>query len=322
MRRPSSLLLPAVLAVALSILPGLGSVGVRAADTPDGAVDALLDTIVSGEWDRIGPLVCEEKREEVLAEYDLVATFGGDGLDPQPLIDSLAFAIEGRRVTLLSETGDTGSVNVAGTLMASVDTEAARAWMVELLETFEQPTDEATVDQFLGEMLADLAQGSTLDATVDVVRVDGEWLVCDDLRSDAPEESFDPDATIAPVEGALCDLMSIEELNAATGLAFTDTVPFEGGCSWDADIMSDDYFNVSAYLEEGDLDVVRSVWTQGTEVTIAGFPAWATVNGTWVDLGDGLLTIMPWLTGESATGTIDPVALAAAVAAIVVPRLP
>ena len=42
--------------------------------------------------------------------------------------------------------------------------------------------------------------------------------------------SFDPDASLPPAVGALCDYLTVEELNAATGLAFVTATPFHGGC--------------------------------------------------------------------------------------------
>lgn len=321
MRRRSPALLSAAVAVTLSVLPGLAPAAVRAADTPDGAVDALLDAIVEKRWDQLGPLVCEERRDEVVSQYDLGQQLGGDDMDVQPLIDSITFTIDDRSVTVLSEDGDTASVELVGTLRATIDEELAREWMRALLEEFGQPSDDATIDQFLGEMTADMAEGEDLASVVEVIREDGQWLVCDDLEGDDPDETFDPGATMAPVEDALCDLMTVEEANAATGLAFVQTTPYSGGCSWDSDIMSEDYYSVSIYLEDGELEFIRDIW-EGEDVTIAGMPAWATENGTWIDIGDGLLTIMPWLLGDDAQTNVDPVELARQIGEIVVPRLP
>jgi hypothetical protein len=233
----------------------------------------------------------------------------------------MTFTIDGRDVSLLSEEGDTASVQMSGTLRVTIDETLARDWMKSLLEEVGQPTDDATVDTFLAEMTADMAEGEDLTATVEVIRENGEWLVCDDLSGEEPSETFDPGASLPPVEDALCDLMTIEEANTATGLSFVTTTPYSGGCSWDSDIMSDDYYSVSIYREDGDLEFIKGVW-EGEDVTIGGRPAWTTDNGTWVDLGDGLLVVMPWLLSDGAQETIDGRDLAIKVGEIVVPRLP
>lgn len=321
MRRRSPLLLSAALVIACSLVPGLAPLVARAADTPDGAVNAVLDTIVSKQWDQIGPLVCEAKRDEVAAQFDLSAAFSGDGIDAAPLVDAMTLTIDDRAVTVLSELEDSASVEISGLLRITVDEAVAREWVRQTLGAAGQPTDDATIDQFMGFFLSSMDEGTDLTSTVDVIRENGGWLLCDDLEEDVPDESFDPDASLPPAVGALCEFMTVEELNTATGLAFVSTTPFDGGCSWDSD-LSAEYYNVSLYQEDGELDFIKEVWTDGQELTIGGKPAWGTVNGTWVDLGDGLLTIMPYLDGAPSTESLDVIAFSQTIGDIVVPRIP
>lgn len=321
MRRRSPLLLSAALAMAVSLMPGLAPLVARAADTPDGAVNAVLDAIVSKQWDAIGPLVCEAKRDEVASQFDLSEAFSGDGIDAAPLVAAMTLTIDDRAVTVLSEVDDAASVRIEGLLRISVDETAARDWVRQTLEVSGQPTDDASIDQFMGFFLSSMEEGTDLASTVDVTRENGDWLMCDDLEEDTPDESFDPGASLPPAVGALCEHLTVEELNAATGLAFVSTTPFDGGCSWDSD-LSAEYYNVSLYQEEGELSFIKEVWTDGQDLTIGGRPAWGTVNGTWVDLGDGLLTIMPYLEGAPSTESLDVIAFSQAVGDIVVPRIP
>jgi hypothetical protein len=310
----------AALAMVCSALMVMAPVAVRAADTPDGAVIAVLDTVVAKDWDGIAPLVCEEKREEVAETFNLESSFSSDGVDAGALVDAMSLSIPDRSVTVLSEVGDTATVEMAGTLMIAVDRDGARDWIRQTLEATEQPTDDATVEQYLDFFIASLEEGEDISATVDVVRENGAWLLCDDMIGEDPGESFDPGASAPPVENPLCDLMTIEELNAATGLAFVSTSPYTDGCTWDSDFDTE-YYNVSVYREEGELDFIKQVWTDGQDLTIAGLPAWATDLGTWVDLGDGLLNILPYLEGAPSTEALDPIAFAQTVGEIVVPRL-
>ncbi len=314
--RRSSLLLSAMLVVSASLAAGLTA---QAADTPEGAVDALLDTILAKDWDGLAPLVCEAKRDEVAAQFDLTQVYGGEGIDAGPLVDAMALRIDGRAVSLLSEVEGTASVQLRGTLHIAVDAAVAREWVRQSLEATGQPTDDTTVEQFLAFFLESMEEGSDLTSTVDVTREAGDWRVCDDLVDD-PGASFDPGASLPPPVDPLCDLMTPAELNAATGLLFVSATPYDGGCSWDSD-AADEYYNVSIYREDGDLEFIKQVWTDGQDVTIGGMPAWATPDGTWVDLGNGLLTIMPYLDGAASTASVDPVAFARTVGDIVVARL-
>jgi hypothetical protein len=303
------------------VLPLLQPFTVRAADTPVAAVDAVLDAIVAKDLEASAPLVCEEKRDEVVGAFDLATLYGASGPDAGTLVDALRLSIEGRAVTELSQVEDTASVQVEGTLVAGVDETTARAWVGRALQLAGQPTDDASVDGFLADFLAVLAAGTDLTSTVDVVRRDGDWQLCDDLGPALADVSFDPGASLAPPVDPLCDTMTVEELDAATGLAFVTATPFDHGCSWDSDLAAE-YYNVSIHLDQGDLAFIKEVWTGGRDLEVGGKPAWATRNGTWVDLGDGLLTIMPYLEGAPSTASLDPIAIAKTVGDIVVPRLP
>lgn len=325
MRRRPSVLVSASLALALSILPGVASQAVRAADSPEGAVNAVLDLLVAKEFDQMGPLVCEERREEILESLDLAQSMGGDGVDAQPLVDAMTLSIEGRSVSTLSEEGDEASVELLGTLVVTFDEAAAREWVRAALEATGQPTDDASVDQYLRTLVDAFSSGVPIDTQADVVRVDGEWLLCDDFQGeDDPDPSFDPDASFEPIENALCDLMTIEEINTLSPLVFATTVPTSDGCSWDSDFdATGAYYGLAIYLQEGTLSELAEVWGDGQELTIAGRPAWGNETATWVDIGDGeLLAIQPVLFGAPDADQIDVVEFAAAAGEIVVPRLP
>jgi hypothetical protein len=323
MRRRSPVILSAALAMALSVMPGLTPLAARAADTPDAAVNAVLDAIVAKQFDQVGSLVCEEKRDEVLAQFDLSASFSSGGVDAQPLVDSMTLSIDGRDVSVLSEEGDTASVEIAGTLKIAFDEAAAREWVKASLEAAGQPVDDATVDQFMGFLTSTMAEGTDISSTVEVVREGGQWLMCDDMSTEDPEASYDPNATPEPITNPLCDLLTVEELNGLSPLVFATATPTQDGCTYDSDYdASGEFFSLSLYLQEGELSFLKDVWGEGKDLTIAGKAAWGTETATWVDLGDGLLAIQPVLLGAGDSAALDLVTFAAAVGEIVVPRLP
>ena len=66
----------------------------------------------------------------------------------------------------------------------------------QTLEVSGQPTDDASIDQFMGFFLSSMEEGTDLSSTVDVIREGGEWLMCDDLEEDTPDESVDPGASL------------------------------------------------------------------------------------------------------------------------------
>ena len=308
----------AALAMAVSVVSGLAALPARAADSPAGAVDAVLDAIVAGEPGSLDPLVCAQRRGGVDVVLDLAGALGGGVVDVGALLDGATVALDDRSVMVVAETADAASVAIDGQLRITVDPTVARAWLRAGLEAAGQPAPDAVVDWYLEGLLTILEDGIPMATAVHVVREGSEWLLCDVIRTGL---AFNPDVTPTPITGALCDLMTVDELNAATGFAFLTATPFQRGCQWDAEVASG-YHTVSLRTEQGELDEITAVWMRGRELTVAGRPAWATSSGTWVDLGDGLLAILPQLDGATVAGSMDAITFGRTVAELVVPRLP
>jgi hypothetical protein len=271
--------------------------------------------------------VCAEQRDEIAGQLDLTSLFGElpEGVDGQQLVDAMTITISDRSVTLLSVEGDTAEVQLGGSMSIAIDEAAAREFMRQVLEALGQPSDDATIDGFLPSFLESMAAGTDLGATILVVREDGEWLMCDDLSPDAPVESFDPNATLEPITNALCDLITVEELNGLSSLAFETATPETNGCTYDApyDVETGGFFSVNIRLEDGDVQPLKEAFAEGRDVTVAGHAGWGTDTATWVGLGDGrLFTIQPILFGASGAEAIDVIEFATRIGEIAIPRLP
>jgi len=324
MRRPSPLIRVAALAMAVTAAAGSAALPVRGADSPAGAVDAVLDALVAGPTDGVDAgsvldgLVCAERRGGPEPVLDLAGAVGGGVADAARLLEGAAITIDDRLVTVLDESTDAASVAVDGSLRVAPDADVARGWVRAGLEAAGQPASDAVVDRFLADLLATFTADVPIATAVSVVREDGAWLLCDVIRTGLV---LDPEASPAPIAGALCDLMTVEELNAATGYAFVTATPFEDGCAWDSAVAAG-YHTIGVWRESGTLDEIRAVWMRGRELTVDGRPAWATSSGTWVDLGDGLLAVLPHLEGATVAEPMDAITFARTVAELVVPRLP
>ena len=308
------MLVSAGLALTMTVVPGLEPLVARGAGTPDGAVNALLDVVIAKQFDQIGPLVCESRRDELIAEFDLVRAFSSDGIDAQPLVDAMTLTVDGRDVSVVSEEGDDSTVHVDGTLRIAVDENAAKEWLRTSLEALGQSADDATIDQFLSSIMGRLGN-IPVSSDVDVVREDGQWLVCDRLQGDLPGETFDAAGGLAS-----CDLITADELNTLSAMVFAPPTLDAGWCSYNALDATNDFYSVILRLEDGDLESVKAAFPDGADATIAGLPAWGSSAATWVDIGDQLLVVQPLLMGADSA-EVDPIAFAAAIANIAIPRL-
>ena len=117
----------------------------------------------------------------------------------------------------------------------------------------------------------------------------------------------------------LC-LLTLDEVEDATGLTFTSSRGTLTDCTYESD-PAIDMFALDLRLDEGpDLEVVRYSFTrEGRETSVAGLPAWSSLDGLFVDVGEHLLVVQPIL--FLSDNDADPVSAQDKVAELVVPRL-
>lgn len=307
---------PSLLALALLIAGGLPAAGgVTAAGSPQGAVEALLDAVVARDAAAIEAATCDGFGPAVVAALDPVRGLASDAAGAVDLAAATTLRIEDRAVTVVAESGDAANVAITGRLVAEIDPDVARAWVVAQREAAGQPADPAVVEVSLDAILAALAPGRDLASRVSVTRTDGDWRVCGGLGIATIGER-------APVRADLCALASVEEIALATGLPVTDAWASEAACTWASGTDTTDPITITALLLDGELAPLQAVWKPGRDLEIGGLPTWATRNGTWVALDDGLLAVLPTLEHAGATQDADPIAVAVNVAELLVPRLP
>jgi hypothetical protein len=304
MRRRHPVLLSAVVATAMAIGISLAPVASQAADTPEGAVNALIDTLLAKQFDAISGLVCEAQRDAAIAEFDLASQFGPTA---QQVVDAMTLSVDDRAVTKLTEEGDDATVQLGGTLRLAFDETAIRAWVVSQLEAAGQPTDDASVEAIMVNIRASAAEGQALDDVVQVRRENGQWLVCDDF-DDRPDD--------------LCALLPVEEINPLSPVAFEVPAPSRDTCLYTATVdgLYTAPLTISLSYYESDLDEARTTFPEATDSTVADRPALVVpADGVIVDVGERTLHVDA---GGMTVHGVDPVAFATSLAELLIPRLP
>lgn len=315
------------LGAALVALPGAGLVA-RAADTPTAAVDGILDALEAKDFSGVGPFICAELREDALSALDISAALGElpPGVDAAAFLDALTISLDGRSTALVREEGDTAAVAVTGTMRVAIDEAAAETFVRAVLEASGQPATDEMVAMTVPMLLELFAEGTDMSEELDVIREDGEWVVCDTDLIDGGTEEPDPMASMAPALAPLCGIVDLAALSVATGVELVEMLDLDGGCSISSDYADDGSFvSVDFRIDTSiGLDIIREVYTPGEETTIAGLPAWASELGTFLDLGDGrVLAISPFIYAGDADPDPEEVrALVTKVAELIVPLLP
>lgn len=188
--------------IALSLVGAPAMAAEPSADDPVATVNTLLDTIIAKDFTGLGPLVCESKRDELLANFDLSQGMGEGmppGVDLQALIDSLILATPDRVVTLVSNDGAVALVDVTATMTISMEEEGAKAFIAQVLEGQGMEVTDEMIAMLLPQLMAEFESGQDMSQEgVEVILENGVWVVCEDLGDGAdasPAPSGEPMAS-------------------------------------------------------------------------------------------------------------------------------
>jgi len=170
----------ATLAVALTACGGSsgggggGNVAAGPAGDPVGAVNNIINAVEAKAMDKLGPLYCAAKRDE------LVGSSGAGA--PADLLAAMTIDFKDLKVEQKSIDGDKAVVHVAGSMVSTIDQakgeDAIRKMLAAAAPSGTQVTD-AQVDQAMTAMAND--QTLPIDSDIEVVKENGGWLVCSSL---------------------------------------------------------------------------------------------------------------------------------------------
>ncbi|CAN5778476.1 hypothetical protein BH23CHL8_BH23CHL8_27010 [soil metagenome] len=143
-----------------------------------------------------------------------------------------------------------------------------------------------------------------------------------------PELATDPEAEepaeVDPLSEpgpSLCEALPLEEVNAISALEYDEVMGDAGSCFFTSVSEETGFHSLNMYTEVLELEILRQIFPDGTDLTTAGRPAYSDGSSLWVSLGDRLLTIVPYFFGSPVAESVDPVAYSVQVAEIIVPRL-
>lgn len=314
-RRSSGI--PVAIVLSLASL-GLGLPAV-AADSPEAAVNELLDAVSSGDLTSLETVVCEAEREAVREMFDFGAQLGlATGETPtQPLV----FDISDRSTELLDQDEDSAMVRVTGTLTVDVDEEQLRDLVRAMLEADRGPDDPPISDEDLDFMIplfsSTFSSGQALDEEITLVLEDGGWLVCGGLG----EATEDPDEFPAAVSfDGLCGLVSVDQMSSLSALEYDSSSGFETFCTYSLSSY-EAYHTATVSLDQGyGLEDFQALFGAGEETTVSGNPAFRSGDQLFVQVADDVLQVSLYL-GEEPAPDVDTGTLASQIAELFIPVL-
>jgi hypothetical protein len=263
-----SRVLSLAVATTLAITGGLAAPA-AAADSPEGAVNQLLDAVEGGDTSALDTLVCEAERDAVREMLDPGSAMGMEGASTL-----VTFQFEDRDVELIAEDSDEATVNISGTMSMNVSDDDLESVALALLDAEGEDYSEEDLAMMMPFMEMALTQTLPLDEEVTVIVEDGGWVVCGGLGEPPEEPDYGFEPTIS-TEG-ICALASPDELSALGPLEYDGSTDyFDRDCSFSTSDF-ENYHQVTVSIEF-DTEAENVALTYGADqpVDVGGSPAWA-----------------------------------------------
>lgn len=310
------------LAAALSLtLMGALALPVAAADSPEAAVNALIDAVEGGDLESIDALVCEAERDAVRAMFDPSEAMGLSA-DDLPI----DFHIDDRALEVVSEDGDEVIIRLTGTMSMDVDEAEMETVARAMLEAEMGEVSEEDIEQMLPFMMMAFSQTAPVDEDITVVAEGGGWLVCGGLGEEPVDEGFEDGfgPTMGVPSEGVCALATPEELTAAGMLEYDTSSGWElttctySTSDWEA------YHNTTVTVElDTDAAYAAAAYGADQELEVAGAPAFTTDQPNApliVQLGPDMLNVTVWAP-EPAPDGYDGSMQSIAIAELFAPRV-
>jgi hypothetical protein len=186
-------ILLAALAMSLAVV-GCGGSGGGSTSDPVAAVNSVLDALKNKQWDKIAPLLCAAKRDEISSKLDLTKAMAAapSGVDGKAFVDAMTIDIKDRSVTQKSLSGDNAVVTLKGNLVFNVPDDKMKTYVKSIMSAGGQTPSEEQINAAVTAFKDQEQKGQPINSDVQVVKENGQWLVCSD-----PTQSSSAQATPA-----------------------------------------------------------------------------------------------------------------------------
>jgi hypothetical protein len=303
---------------------------VHAQDSPEAAVEVLLDAVEALQLDAIPELVCEDYRDDARAAYDPTADFEDlPGIDASRFLDALSIDISERMIDVVDQQDGWALVHVNAVTAISIDETVAKELAALVAGLMSDEVDDASIDSLTATMVAAIETDEAISSELEVIEENGNWRVCDDIAGLLGDDGYDEPlvtdvgSAAGTAEDSLCGLISIEELNAMGPLEYVevdDTMP--PNCMYSSDVS---FHSLSIGLDEfSDYDSLLQMWGAAMEVEESTVGDRRAIyirdfGALMVDSGAGMLGVSI-LGGEGVMTAQEVLGYAIDVAQVVLPR--
>ncbi len=148
---------------------------------PTAAVKNFVKAMEKLDVKEASKYMCAAHKGDVPDLEENFAEFAELGLDPQEILDAFEIKMTDMKYEEKSKDGDKAVVKVTGKMAYDIDADAMRSVFEKMLEEMGLPASDEMLDGMMEEMMGDIGAESPIDGDVNLVKEDGDWLVCDAL---------------------------------------------------------------------------------------------------------------------------------------------
>lgn len=154
------------------------------ANTSDPAevVETVFEAVGAMDVEPAMALFCSEKAAGMAGTIESgFSEIAAMGLDPDELAQAFTLDLQDMSYEETSRDGDAAVVHAEGTLRFEFDPDVLREVIKAVAEANGQTLSDQELDFVLTLLSAVAEQGTPLDADVQLIEENGQWVVCDDL---------------------------------------------------------------------------------------------------------------------------------------------
>jgi hypothetical protein len=150
---------------------------------PTAVVENVVDAMQTMDVEKASEYFCEEKKSEITAGLEQgFAELEAMGLNVDELLEAFKLEMKDMKYEEKSQEGDEAVVHVSGTMSLAFDAEKLREFLKKAMAATGQEVGDDELD-FVVNMFQSMAgQEAPVDGDVNLIKEDGDWVVCDDLN--------------------------------------------------------------------------------------------------------------------------------------------
>lgn len=151
-------------------------------DAPVDVVKSVVTAMEKLDVDEASEHFCNARKAEL---DDTLASGFEDlealGMDPDELLEAFKLEMKDMEYEEKSKDGDKAVVRVSGSISLGFDTDKLKSFLKEAAEATGETVTDEQLDFVVSMFSAMAGQEAPFDGEVELIKEDGDWVVCDDI---------------------------------------------------------------------------------------------------------------------------------------------